>query len=75
MAPSVEAAQDGSYTPLARPLFVYVNNASYAEKPQVAAFVDFYAANVNAAAEAAQFIPLNDEQVSELETAAGSIGE
>jgi phosphate transport system substrate-binding protein len=75
VAPSVEAAQDGSYTPLARPLFVYVNDASYADKPQVAEFVDFYVGNVNAAAEAAQFIPLNDEQVAELETAAGSIGE
>ena len=74
VAPSVEAAQDGSYTPLARPLFVYVNNAAYADKPQVTEFVDFYVENVNTAAEAAQFIPLNDEQVAELETAAGSIG-
>jgi phosphate transport system substrate-binding protein len=74
VAPSVEAAQDGSYTPLARPLFVYVNDASYADKAQVTEFVDFYVENVNAAAEAAQFIPLNDEQVTELETAAGSIG-
>jgi phosphate transport system substrate-binding protein len=74
VAPSVEAAQDGSYTPLARPLFVYVNDASYADKAHVTEFVDFYVENVNAAAEAAQFIPLNDEQVAELETAAGSIG-
>jgi phosphate transport system substrate-binding protein len=74
VAPSAEAAQDGSYAPLARPLFVYVNNASYADKPQVAEFVDFYVANDGDIAEAAQFIPLNDDQVAELETAAGSIG-
>ncbi|HET6560659.1 MAG TPA: PstS family phosphate ABC transporter substrate-binding protein [Marmoricola sp.] len=74
VAPSVEAAQDGSYTPLARPLFVYVNDASYADKAHVRQFVDFYVANVKPIAEAAQFIPLNDEQVTELETAAGSIG-
>jgi phosphate transport system substrate-binding protein len=74
VAPSVETAQDGTYTPLARPLFVYVANKSYADKPQVAEFVDFYVQNVNTAAETAQFIPLNEEQVSELESAAGSLG-
>ncbi len=75
VAPSVEAAQDGSYTPLARPLFVYVNDASYTDKAQVTEFVDFYVENVTATAEAAQFNPLNDEQVADLATAAGSIGE
>jgi phosphate transport system substrate-binding protein len=75
VAPSVEAAQDGSYTPLARPLFVYVNDASYTDKAQVTEFVDFYVANADAAAEAAQYIPLNDEQATALESAAGSIGE
>jgi phosphate transport system substrate-binding protein len=41
VAPSVATAQDGTYKPLARPLFVYVNKASY-KKPEVAAFIDFY---------------------------------
>jgi phosphate transport system substrate-binding protein len=74
VAPSVEAAQDGSYTPLARPLFVYVNNASYADKPQVAEFVDFYVANDAEISEAAEYIPLSDEQGSELESTAGELG-
>ena len=74
VAPSSEAAQDGTYTPLARPLFIYVNNAAAAEKPQVKAFVDFYAENDGDIAEAAKFIPLNDEQRSELESAASSLG-
>ena len=74
VAPSVETAQDGSYTPLARPLFVYVSNKAYNEKPEVAEFVDFYVSEVNTVAEVAQFIPLNEEQVTELESAAGSIG-
>ena len=74
VAPSAEAAQDGSYTPLARPLFIYVNNASAAEKPQVKAFVDFYASNDADIAEAAAYIPLNEEQRSELESAASSLG-
>ncbi len=74
VAPSAEAAQDGTYAPLARPLFIYVNNASATEKPQVKAFVDFFAANDAEIAEAAQYIPLNDEQRSELESAASSLG-
>ena len=73
VAPSAETVQDGSYTPLGRPLFIYVNNASYSEKPAVAAFVDFYAENDADIADAAQYIPLNDEQRSELESAVGSI--
>ena len=66
--PSAETAQDGSYTPLARPLFIYVADKAYAEKPQVSAFVDYYVENVNQVAEAAQYIPLNDEQAGELES-------
>ena len=30
-SPSAETAQAGEYTPLARPLFIYVNNAKYAD--------------------------------------------
>ena len=37
-------------------------------------FIDFYAQNDDTIAEAAQFIPLNDEQRSELESAASSLG-
>ncbi len=74
VAPSAEAAQDGSYSPLARPLFLYVNNAAVTDKPQVKAFVDFFAANDAPIAEAAKFIPLNEEQRSALESTASSLG-
>lgn len=40
--PSDTTVQDGSYNPLSRPLFIYVNKASLLEKPQVAAFVEFF---------------------------------
>ena len=73
VAPSSEAAQDGTYAPLARPLFIYVANQAADQKPQVKAFVDFYAQNVTQIAEAAQFIPLNDEQTTELQSAAEGI--
>ena len=74
VAPSAETAADGSYSPLARPLFIYVNNASFAEKPQVAAFVRFYAENNGEIARAAQYIALNDELSSELVGSLDSIG-
>lgn len=67
--PSAEAAQDGSYSPLARPLFIYVNNKSYTDKKQVAEFVDFYIDNLADITEAAKYIPLNDEQTSATESA------
>jgi phosphate transport system substrate-binding protein len=73
VAPSAETAQDGTYAPLSRPLYIYVNNASYADKPQVAAFVDFYVANITDVVELAQFIPLNEEQTTELEDKASSL--
>jgi phosphate transport system substrate-binding protein len=72
--PSAETVQDGTYTPLGRPLFIYVNNNAYSEDPAVAAFVDYYAENNAQIAEAAQYIPLNEEQSAELQTAVQSIG-
>ena len=69
VAPSASTAQDGSYAPLARPLFIYVNNDSYAKKKQVAAFVDYFVSEDAAIAEAAKFIPLSEEQSAELNDA------
>ena len=69
VAPSVETAQSGDYTPLSRPLFVYVSNKSYTKEPAVKEYVDFYIDNLTDIAKAAEFIPLNDEQLSETQTA------
>jgi phosphate transport system substrate-binding protein len=72
VAPSAETAQDGSYTPLSRPLFVYVKNESL-ERPEVQEFLRFYFENLDTIAETALFIPLPEdakqEQVSKLEAA------
>jgi phosphate transport system substrate-binding protein len=64
VAPSVETAQDGSYKPLARGLFIYPSDAGLA-KPQVKAFVEFYINNNDAIAEGADAIPLTQEQKDE----------
>ena len=74
VTPSAETAQDGTYTPLSRPLFIYVSDKAASEKPQVKAFVDYYAGNDSEIAEAAQYIPLNEEQRGKLETAAAALG-
>ena len=74
VAPSVETAQSGDYTPLSRPLYIYVADQAYTEEPQVAAFVDFYIANLTEIVEAAQYIPLNDDQLGETESALDSLG-
>ena len=67
VAPSVETAQDGTYTPLARPLFIYPSKQALA-KPEVKAFFDYYVANDSTIAADALFIPLNEEQKAKLQS-------
>jgi len=75
--PSVKTAQDGSYTPLARPLFIYPSDAGL-KKKQVLAFVEFYLAENDEIVEAARFVPLTDTQKAkakaELETLKSKLG-
>jgi phosphate transport system substrate-binding protein len=65
VAPSVATAQDGTYTPLARPLFVYVKQSSFDDKEDVRSFVKFMFDNNESIATAAQFVPLSQEQIDE----------
>jgi phosphate transport system substrate-binding protein len=65
VAPSVETAQDESYTPLSRPLFVYVNQGSFDDNEDVRNFVRFMLDNNQSIAEAAQFVPLSEQQLAE----------
>ena len=60
--PSKETVLDGTYTPLGRELFIYVNNAKYAENEALRTFVDFYLENEAAVAEAALYIGLTEAQ-------------
>jgi phosphate transport system substrate-binding protein len=75
VVPSAEAAQDGSYTPLSRPLFVYVKRSSFDENEDVRNFVAFMLDNNQSIAEAAQFVALSADQLAEeqskLEEASG----
>ncbi len=68
--PSAETIQDGSYTPLSRPLFMYPSEEALG-RPEVKAFMDFVLENQQAIAEAAKIVPLTEEQASESTTALG----
>jgi phosphate transport system substrate-binding protein len=68
VAPSAQAAQDGTYTPLSRPLFVYVKRSSFDEKESVRNFMTFMLDNNTSIAEAAQFVPLSEDQIAEERT-------
>ena len=61
VAPSLEHVQDGTYTPLSRPLYVYVSLKA-AQRPEVKAFFEFVGENLDSLTEEALFIPLNDDQ-------------
>jgi len=68
VAPSVETVQDGSYTPLSRPLFIYPS-AEALKKPEVKAFVQYYLDNYDTIAETAQLVPMTSAQASKAQSA------
>ena len=61
VAPSVESVQDGSYSPLARPLYIYVKKES-AARAEIKAFVQYFFDNQDALIDEALFVPLDDSQ-------------
>jgi phosphate transport system substrate-binding protein len=74
VAPSVETVQDGSYTPLSRPLFIYPSGAIL-QTDYGAAFVEYYLDNAVSIAETALFVPLTDEQQQEAIDASNALKE
>ncbi|WP_240689363.1 PstS family phosphate ABC transporter substrate-binding protein [Ammoniphilus sp. YIM 78166] len=65
IVPTPESINDGSYTPLSRPMFIHVNTKAMAEKPQVKAFVEFYLENVPELSETVGYIKLPDNMYQE----------
>jgi phosphate transport system substrate-binding protein len=57
VAPSEEAVINGSYQPLARPIFIYVS-AKSAEKPEIKEFVEFYLKNAAKLTKEVKYVPL-----------------
>jgi phosphate transport system substrate-binding protein len=73
--PSAKTAQSGTYTPLARPLFVYVKTASL-QRPEVEAFVRYMLDNAISLAREARFVAVTPAQkveaMNRFESAAGT---
>jgi phosphate transport system substrate-binding protein len=58
VSPSAQTVMDGSYQPLSRPVFIYINAESAKNKPEVKAFVDYYLANAPELVAEVKYIPL-----------------
>ncbi len=57
VAPSEKTINDGSYSPLSRPIFIYVRKAAL-KRPEVFAFVKFYLENAAALSKEVGYVPL-----------------
>jgi len=57
--PNLETVGNGTYSPLSRPLFIYINNVA-AQKEEVKAFVNFYLEQAPVLSQDAGYIPLPD---------------
>jgi phosphate transport system substrate-binding protein len=72
--PSEETVQDGTYTPLGRPLFIYPSDEALASNEAVKAFVEYYVDNVNTVAPEVGFITMTDEQTTESQDEVAKLG-
>jgi len=59
VAPSMESVINGSYQPLARPIFIYVNAKSI-DKPEIREFVEYYLKNSVKLIREVKYVPLTD---------------
>jgi len=63
VTPSLDTIKDGSYAPLARPLFVYASTQSLA-RPEVAAFFAYYLDTVNSFVDEVGYVPLPEDELA-----------
>ncbi|MDC1437146.1 PstS family phosphate ABC transporter substrate-binding protein [Gammaproteobacteria bacterium] len=65
ISPSATTINDGSYSPLSRPIFIYLSKVS-AQRPEVRAFVEFYLDQAPALAEEVGYVamPASEYQAS-----------
>ncbi len=60
VSPSPETVKNGSYQPLSRPVFIYINAKSL-DKPEVKEFVDFYLNQAPALVPTVKYVPLPEK--------------
>ena len=59
--PTVETVKNKTYSPLGRPLYIYVTNTA-AQRKEIQEFIRFYLAQANTLSAEVGFIPLTDEE-------------
>ena len=59
--PSLETVMAGTYKPLARHIYIYINKNAMVKNPKVKEFVEFYLENAAPLVEEVGYIPLQDE--------------
>ncbi len=59
--PTVDTVNDGTYQPLSRPIFIYVDKAKVEARPELATFIQFFLDNSAALSEEVGYIPLPAE--------------
>jgi phosphate transport system substrate-binding protein len=61
---TLENVQNGTYSPMGRPLFVYASDLALS-RPEALAFMEFYIENAEEIATTGDFVPLNEDQITE----------
>ncbi|MGH2682202.1 MAG: PstS family phosphate ABC transporter substrate-binding protein [Actinomycetota bacterium] len=64
VSPNRETIESGRYTPLSRPLYIYVSKEA-AGRPEVAVFMDFYLGTVNELVSEVGYIPVPDSTLGQ----------
>jgi phosphate transport system substrate-binding protein len=62
--PTPETVRDGSYSPLARPLYLYVRKDAL-ENPGVVAYLEFYLDKAGEVASQVGYVPMTDEMIKQ----------
>ena len=57
VVPSAQTVENGTYQPLSRPIFIYIN-AKSAKKPEVREFVEFYNGQADTLVREVKYVPL-----------------
>lgn len=65
VTPTVETIKNGRYQPLSRPIFIYVKKTAL-DRPEVAAFVQFYLDHVGKLAQEVGYVPLSSSTYARL---------
>lgn len=64
ITPSAETVNNGTYSPLSRPLFIYVSSTAI-QDPTVVEFVEFYLDEAGSLAKDVGYFPLTEEEYAE----------